>query len=588
MTDSVVQEIKEAADILEIVGERVTLIRSGINFKGICPFHTEKTPSFTVNPARQSFYCFGCGEGGDVYSFLMKYENLSFPEALEELARRYHISLPEKGTDFAESAKANKRKLLQEINQAAAACYHHFLLKSQQAANARAYLAKRGLPQSVIGEFLLGYAPESWDFISRQLSRYPAKLLQEAGLVISKKGGGHYDRFRDRVLFPIFDINGKVIGFGGRIMGEGQPKYLNTDRTPIFDKGRNLFGLYQNRDAIRSQRQCLVVEGNFDLLALVAHGIRHAVAPLGTALTPHHVRRLKGYANEIILLFDGDKAGLKAALRAVPLFLGELMTAKVAVLPEQHDPDSFLQQFGRDNLQKQLEKAKELPEFCFEQLVIKHGLTVEGKARIVKDLRELISALDDQQLQRTLFINHFSDKLNIDPQKLATAARIKAKPMAGRSVAQSQLDTLPIKHHQLLEFLLSYPDELPSFREAGIEEIISGGSGRMLLELLTTVQRENAAAGPEHILTAADASVKALVSKMLATAPRYDEQQRLDIRNSMLAWLRSRRLNKKNEVLNEKIRLAEKNNDSELLMRLLQEKKALDQKQLSEKSSNSQ
>jgi len=587
MTDTAVQDVKDAADILDIVGERVSLSKSGVNYKGLCPFHNEKTPSFTVNPSRQSYYCFGCGEGGDIFSFLMKYENLSFPEALQELARRYNVQLPDRTKNPAEEAQARKRLALQTVNRDAASCYHRFLLRDPKAAGARAYLEKRGMPPEVIEEFQLGYAPDSWDFLSRQLAGHLPQLLREAGLVIPRKNEGHYDRFRDRILFPIFDINGHVIGFGGRILGEGQPKYLNTDRTPLFDKGRSLFGLYQNRDAIRRGKKCLVVEGNFDLLSLVAHGIRNVVAPLGTALTQQHIRKLKGYADEAIMLFDGDPAGLKAALRAVPLFLDEMMTAKVAVLPAKHDPDSFLQEQGAEGLLNYIEKARPLPEFCFDQLVQKHGHSVEGKARIVQELGTLIAALDDRNLQRTLFVSHFSERLNIEPAKLAQAARSREKPAPKAASAPATAANLPLMHWQLLQYLLCFPSSLPAFLEAGLEEILGEGAGKILLNLLIAEAEEGSAAvGPERILALADADMKPIVARMLQSAPRYDDEQCQAMGASMLAKLRSSRLQKKKQLLLLQIQAAQKNDERELLNRLLQELQGLDRGQATEKSFN--
>lgn len=586
MTEPAVQEVKEAADILAIIAERVNLIKSGINYKGLCPFHSERTPSFTVNPARQSFYCFGCGEGGDVFSFLMKYDNVSFPEALQEVARRYNIVLPEKKGSAADQALARKRLELQAVNSSAVACYHDFLLKDPAARQARGYLAERGMTAEIIEEFVLGYAPDSWDFIGRQLRKYPAARLKEAGLVIEKKSGGYYDRFRRRILFPIFDINGRVAGFGGRIIGEGQPKYLNTDRTLLFDKGRTLFGLYQNKDAIRSQKRCLVVEGNFDLLALAAYGIRNVVAPLGTALTAQHVRKLKGYADEVVLLFDGDNAGLKAAMRAAPLFLAELIEARVAILPKDHDPDSFVRQFGKDGLLSHLESATRLPEFCFAELVKKHGTSVEGKARIVQDLGQLIAILDDQHLQRTIFINHFSEKLHIEPEKLAQAAAPRPSQPKKEKTKPAITTQLPIKHRQLLEFLLSYPCYLPSFRQAGIEEVLGEAAGKILLDLLIAQFEQRPDAGPEALLLAADQEVKALLSKLLTTAPRYDEEQQEQIAANMLAWLEQRSMKRKTRMLTEKIQAAQRNHDEDLLDRLLKEKKAHGRRLTTENSFN--
>ncbi|PIP42852.1 MAG: DNA primase, partial [Deltaproteobacteria bacterium CG23_combo_of_CG06-09_8_20_14_all_60_8] len=306
--------VKEAADIVTVIGEHVQLKRSGANLKGVCPFHAEKTPSFMVQPERQTFHCFGCGEGGDVFTFVMKYHNLTFPEALQELAQRFNVTLPERaGGGGQDQEQAQKRQALLDANEQAAILYHRLLLEAPEAADARAYLAKRGVPAELAERFRLGYAPNRWDFLVKALptAGLDLEMALAAGLIVKKEHGGFYDRFRDRVQFPILNLSGQIVGFGGRILGDGQPKYLNSPESPVFEKGRVLFGLYQNREAVRQARRCLLVEGNFDLLALLAHGFANAAAPLGTALTPAHIRTLKGYCDETILLFDGDTAGEK-------------------------------------------------------------------------------------------------------------------------------------------------------------------------------------------------------------------------------------------------------------------------------------
>jgi DNA primase len=482
-----VQRVKDAAQIVDIIGECVSLKKAGANMKGLCPFHGEKTPSFMVNPARQSFHCFGCGEGGDVLSFMMKYYNLTFPETIKQLAQRYQITLPEQQFTSEDKKKAEKRQKLFDANERATRVYHEYLLNNPDAAPAREYLNKREIPQEKIIDFK--YAPESWDFLSNKVSKSSITLAEaeEAGLLVRKESSRFYDRFRDRVLFPIFELTGRVVGFGGRILGEGEPKYLNTPETLIFDKSHMLFGLFQNRDAIRKARQAVVVEGNFDLLALVSFGLENVVAPLGTALTQPQIRLLKGYADEVILLFDGDEAGVKAAMRSVPLFLAEQVAARVALLPAMHDPDTYIRAHGKEGLEKFIVDALPILEFAFEHLKDKHGVSMTGKGKILEELEPLIHASGSSPFQQSVLISEFSNKLGLAPEQVMqgfkTAARKKTQARPVRPVVVSGKEEkakvsapLPRKQAQLLEFLIFYPRFLKRFLEAGIEEILDGGA----------------------------------------------------------------------------------------------------------------
>ncbi|MFN2365718.1 MAG: DNA primase, partial [Desulfurivibrionaceae bacterium] len=420
--DESVRLVKEAADIVEIIGEHVNLKKSGANYKGCCPFHSEKTPSFMVNQARGSFHCFGCNEGGDIFSFYMLYHNATFPEALKSLAGRYGVALPEKPLSHADQARAQLRSGLFEVLERSGAVFHEILLRDPRGAAARKYLASRNIPDEIIRKFRLGYAPDSWNFLTDKISDPGQRqMAAEAGLIVKKERGGFYDRFRDRLLCPITDMTGQIAGFSGRILGDGQPKYMNSPENPVFDKGRLLFGLFQNREAIRKGGLCLLVEGNFDLLALAAGGLDYGAAPLGTALTRAQVRALKGYAREVIILFDGDAAGLKAAMRSVPLFLSEQVAAKVCTLPQGHDPDTFLGEYGLESLETKLRESVSLPEFVFEQLSAKYGLGLEGKGKIAEELQALASELGDNHLQKDIFIAHFSQKLGIPLDQLKTS-----------------------------------------------------------------------------------------------------------------------------------------------------------------------
>lgn len=574
--DNVVQSVKEAADILEVVGEIVSLKKAGVNYKGLCPFHAEKTPSFTVNPARRSFHCFGCGEGGDALSFIMRYQGITFWEAIKQLAARYHIALPERDLSARERESASKRKALFALNQRAAEIYHQRLF-SPQGAVARAYLEKRRIPLEVINDFQLGYAPESWDFLLKAMAEAGEEALAEAGLIVNRESGkGYYDRFRQRVLFPIISHSGQHLGFGGRILGDGQPKYLNSPETLVFTKGKTLFGLFQNKEAIRRSQRALIVEGNFDLLSLVSAGIRDVVAPLGTALTPQHIQALRGYAQEAILLFDGDGAGIKAAMRAVPLFLTAKVAARVVVLPDGHDPDTFVVAFGAAGLEERLEKAASLPEFVIAHLVNQYGLELEGKGKIVEELRPLIKAIDDQDLQRSLFIAHFSEKLGLrpeqlqgsltDPIQLRTPAASPPPPAAG---APHLALTKP--EEQLVSFLIIYPEYVEPFVEAGLFEAISQATAMTIVNAVRELRQRCPEAGPERLLEHLEGEARVFVSSQLIAVPFLPDPAKEA--SEKILWLRENRQKSLMRSLTARINDAQRQGDQEQVLRLLIEKK---------------
>ena len=587
-----VQRVKDAAQIVDIIGECVSLKRAGSNMKGLCPFHGEKTPSFTVNPVRQSFHCFVCGEGGDVLSFMMKYYNLTFPETIKQLAQRYQITLPEQQFTSDDKKKAEKRQKLFDANERATRVYHEYLLNNPEAAQARDYLTKREIPQEKIIDFQLGYAPESWDFLSNKVSKSSITQgeAEEAGLLVRKESGRFYDRFRDRILFPIFDLTGRVAGFGGRILGEGEPKYLNTPETLIFDKGRMLFGLFQNRDAIRKARQAVVVEGNFDLLALVSFGLDNVVAPLGTALTQPQIRLLKGYADEVILLFDGDEAGIKAAMRSVPLFLAEQVAGRVALLPAMHDPDTYIRAHGKEGLEKYIVNALPILEFAFEHLKDKHGTSMTGKGKILEELEPLIQASGSSPFQQSVLISEFSNKLGLDPEQVMQgfkiAARKKsqlrsARPVAGREKGEKTIVTAPLprKQAQLLEFLIFYPHFLKRFLEAGIEDILVASPASDILAALQKLSEDRELTGPEQLMEALpEAFERSYVSRLLMSSPflgQDDPEVIGNMADEMLVWLVRYRFKKEIKQLSEELRAAQEKQDSKLLDELLLRKAEL-------------
>ena len=587
--DQIKNTVKDAADIVEVIGEHVALKRTGARFTGLCPFHAEKTPSFTVNPQGQFFHCFGCGESGDVFSFLMKYHHFDFPDALQTLARKYGFDLPEKELSEADTKRLRQRDELYAANEAASAVYHHGLLQMKWAQVARRYLEQRGIPSEFIERYRLGYAPEpeqaGWSYLIDQLGSkgLSPQVLETAGLAVRNDRGGYYDRFRARIMFPLVDMTGRLAAFGGRIVGEGKPKYMNSPESPIFDKSRLLYGLYQHREAVRRQRCALVVEGNFDLLLLAVYGIDNVVAPLGTALTRSHVHTLRGYSEEVVLLFDADAAGLKAAMRSIPFFLEEKVEGRVALLPTGYDPDSYVREQGPEAITRLVEQARPLAEFAFDTLVRTHGLTLSGKSRIIGELSPLLAAATDPG-QRALMVAHFSEKMGISPGyftgKQNVAVR-KADNMVTPAVPRQQ--QMSRQEHQLIDFLVNYPEYLNELKAAGLEEIVREPLVRRVISLLEQGHGD-VSRYPENLLAAAThADERAFIVELLTRGSGAEQDPGIDnpgrhACDEILIWLQSIQRKRVGADLQQRIQEAERLGNIDMLMQLMQEKKEIGKK----------
>jgi DNA primase len=483
--DDKVQEVRERADIVQVVGERVALKKAGVRYVGLCPFHQEKTPSFSVHPGLGIFKCFGCGEGGDVISFVMKFEDRPFAEVVRDLAQRYGVSLPvlemsPRDAALARDAK-DEREHLYHINELAMGFYHELLLKDPAAREARDYLARRGVSEESVRRFRLGFAPAAWDvavgFFRR--NKLDLDLGAKLGLVQEKERGGHYDRFRNRILFPIVGVVGEVLGFGGRQLAEGDgPKYLNSPESPIFHKGRSLYGLNIAAKAVRATGSLLVVEGYLDLIALCQAGVESVVATLGTALTEDHVALLRRYSREILVLFDGDEAGVRAAQKSAELLLRGGLSAQVVELPAGDDPDSFVNREGREAFDRRVSAAKPILEFVLESLAARSAGTPAAKARCVEALRPLMEAVT-HPVERALYVAKVSDRLGVPeqairevfraPSREAVATRAPARgpqePRGSTATApEVRLGALLLAHPELAAAAIREPEVFP--REA--------------------------------------------------------------------------------------------------------------------------
>lgn len=580
--------VREAADIVQVVGEVVELKRAGSRFTGLCPFHNEKTPSFTVNPQGQFFHCFGCGQHGDVFAFMMQYHRMEFPEALKTLAHKYGIEIAERQLTPAEQHQVRQREALYEANEAAAVAYQHCLRHPKMGKVARLYLEQRGVPTAIVERYRLGFAPDpeqvGWSYLTDQLlgKGMTAEVLEKAGLAVGKERGGHYDRFRSRIMFPIVDMTGRVVAFGGRILGEGKPKYMNSPESPIFEKSRLLFGLHQHRESIRKERRALVVEGNFDLLLLAVHGITHVVAPLGTALTRDHIHALRGYGSEVVLLFDADAAGLKAAMRSIPFFLAEQVEGRVALLPDGHDPDSYVRAEGAEAIAALVNGARPLAEFAFDTLVREHGLTLAGKNKIVGELKSLIREAADPQ-QRALMTAHFSGKLGVSPGYFLPS-RQGAKIPAGQdtSPAAQGLAGLARQEKQLIDFLLLHPEYYLDLKQAGLDRVVEEPSVVRFMGLLKQACG-NEPCQPEHLLEfASDPGDRAYIAHILTKEESAEiEQEREPVRkmyDELAQWLHALMHKRSAATLQEQINQAESLGNTRLLMDLLRKKQEFEQK----------
>ena len=405
---SFLQELLNRVDVVEVVGKYVQLKKGGANFMGLCPFHGEKSPSFSVSPTKQFFHCFGCGKNGNAIGFLMEHSGMTFIEAVKDLAQQVGMQVPEEQQSPEDRAKAAaakaKQDSLTDVLEKAGESYREHLKTSPKAI---AYLKGRGLSGQIAKRFGLGYAPEGWRSLASVFPEYDNPLLAESGLVIvNEEDDKRYDRFRDRVMFPIRNIKGECIGFGGRVIGDGTPKYLNSPETPVFHKGRELYGLYEAREALHSAGYVLVTEGYMDVVALAQLGFANAVATLGTACTPDHVQKLFRFTDAVVFSFDGDGAGRRAARKALDgalPYATDVRSIKFLFLPAEHDPDSYVREFGQDAFAEQIKQAMPLSRFLIEAASVDCELnTAEGRARLSSQARPLWQLLPDGALKQQL------------------------------------------------------------------------------------------------------------------------------------------------------------------------------------------
>ncbi len=459
----ILDEIRARADIVDVIGSYITLKRAGNSYKALCPFHREKTPSFTVHPARQVFHCFGCGAGGDVFKFVMQHENVEFMDAVRLLAQRVGVDL--QFTD-AERSEAVRKDTLYKAHEEAARFYQEVLLRHPSAEAARAYLRERQLGPEVVEQFGLGYAPGGFDIMERFAEKRGFSLdhLEAAGLIARNEQGRRYDRFRERLMFPIRDLLGRIIAFSGRIIGKDDraAKYLNSPETPLFRKSRTLFAMDRARKSIIEARTCLLCEGQIDVIRCHLAGFTNAVAALGTALTEEHAAVIKRHADHVVLLMDADTAGQNSALRSAEIFLDAELSVSVAVLPVGEDPDSLIMKRGADALRAVLEKTRSVVMFQVDVLAAREDMTQDaGLRRVARAVLDTVRHASSE-VQRTRMLRELSTRLGIPEHILREDLRRGATPMpANRSVASPEpapTEPVPREERELLWLMVHYPE----------------------------------------------------------------------------------------------------------------------------------
>ncbi|MDH3371418.1 MAG: DNA primase [Gammaproteobacteria bacterium] len=491
-----IDELLTRSDIVDVIDARVPLRKAGKDYKACCPFHEEKTPSFTVSADKQFYHCFGCGAHGSAIGFLMDYDHMSFVEAVEELAARAGLTVPKEAGAAFEKEKDTGADLI-ELMREAVRFYRQQLREHPQAPRVVNYLKGRGITGEIANEFNLGFAPEGWDNLLRALGKddNSREALARAGLAVKKDSGGYYDRFRDRVMFPIEDHRGRIVAFGGRIIDKGEPKYLNSPETPLFHKGRELYGLFHAREAIKRENRVMVVEGYMDVVALAQFGIDFAVATLGTATTRDHLERLFRHAPDVIFCFDGDRAGREAAWRALENVLPVLREGRqisYLFLPENDDPDTLVRKEGREAFLARLRKAIPLPDYLFDSLSRQVDLgRLDGRARLVELARPLLSNMPAGIL-REMMLGRLAELSRLETVTLPLNAGSPEPPppIAHKFRASSKSPREPPSVVRLaIAILLQRPELARSVSNESVLADLEMPGVPLLLELVSVIKR---------------------------------------------------------------------------------------------------
>jgi len=484
-----IENVREANNIVDLIGQFVQLQKAGSSFRGLCPFpsHAEKTPSFYVSDVKQLYHCFGCKKSGSAYNFLMDFQGMSFPDAVEYLANRANIALPvqEKITP-AQAAVTDERHQQLKVNKYVAVYFYNKLKALSSDQGAQKYLHDRGLTPEIVEEFKLGYASTGWSDLAGALlrARAPLQSAEKLGLIKKKQSGDYFDLFRDRLMFPILSPNGNVLGFGGRSLGDQMPKYINSSDSPVFNKGKTLYGLHVTAKHIRAQNEVYIVEGYMDLLALYQFGVKNVVATLGTAFTLEHAKSLKKLCSRVVVLFDGDDAGQLAADKSLPMLLDAGVFSRCLSLPGQKDPDDYLREFGLEEFQR---LAAQAPDH-FISFMNRHMAHFKGqpseKVELLDVLGPLLERVTDQRL-RILYLQEVAERLGMEQRLVAQQLRAQhAQPAENTqiNVNTEKTEKIPTEEEILVQFMLQKPVHLEFIQASGAIEKFVNNEARMVAQ----------------------------------------------------------------------------------------------------------
>jgi len=544
-----------------------------------------------VNEEKQIFHCFGCGEGGDVFTFLMKVGHFSFPQAVEELAKRYGVKLPSRELSTTQKKEMAKREALFQINQIASEYFHDLLTKWREGEEGRRYLSQRGISQEVIAEHRLGYSTDRWDGLVRYLQekKVSLEMAWELGLIFPKKKVGDstlregwYDAFRGRILFPIFDLHQRIVGFGGRVIREGQPKYLNSPESSIYHKGEILYGLHVAKRYAAEKDCVMIVEGYFDLLTLHQYGLKHSVATLGTALTTQHIRTLKRYTKNLITLFDADQAGIQATLRSLPLFLEEEVVGKTIALPRGEDPDGFLRKGNLEDFGKRVEQALPLIDFFFERLMKTTDLkSVDGKVKVAKEGVALLAKIPDK-IRRDFYVKALAERLDIQESFLYEMLRSSPKEpsKAGEDLRKSSMDkTFPKSEEMVVRLMVQHPEFILTLSKEEIFKEFENPILQKMAEALEDLYQRKGRLDLPEALANFEEDLKGRLCEFAFQESGLEGGDRGKILQDCIQKIREKRLKKEKGELLKKIKEAEKQPEGKRLVPLLKEHQELAKKE---------
>ena len=540
---SFIQDLLNRVDIVDVVGKYVQLKKGGANLMGLCPFHNEKSPSFTVSPTKQFYHCFGCGAHGTAIGFLIEYSGLGFVEAVKDLAQGVGMTVPDNDDKIPPAQRAEYQAKSMALSDAMSAACDFYRQHLRSAPNAVDYLKRRGLTGEVAAKFGLGYSPDNWDSLRQVFPDYEATALVESGLVIDRtdeEGNNRkrYDRFRDRIMFPIRNTKGQVIGFGGRVLDSGEPKYLNSPETPLFQKGSELYGLFEARQAIRDAGYVLVTEGYMDVVALAQLGFPQAVATLGTACTPTHVHKLLRQTDHVVFSFDGDRAGRKAARRALDACLPHATDNKVIkflFLPQEHDPDSFVREMGAEAFERQIHDAMPLSQFLLNEVTAEADLsTSEGRARAQYDAKPLLQLMPPSSL-RLQIVRGLAQLTQSTPNEIESLFEL-AKPIASARRAPPRGNRpAPVGlERQIIRLLVAHPAFASELDDAALDAVAHFAPDRaeMLARLITAShamgEQANFATLAEHLREGGE-DFESLIAEIAAESESETEAARLEL-----------------------------------------------------------